>query len=304
MRLDETEGRDLVALATDADPAAREDACVELARRINRADLMIGILPMDATDAVVAGLAEAGRAGSARAWRELGVCYLGTDGDRLPPADWPPAQPYADGTDHPHGRALRCFHEAAVLGDRDGAVLFAKASRDASASAREAARELLRPHVRGDAAAGYQYGLLEQWLGNPGAAVEHHLRAAGQDDADAAFELYVLFSTGTGVERDFAEARRWLERAADLGQHRALYNMGAAHATGDGRPQDMALAVDFYERAARAGNARAATTLGVMYLTGGGVDEDPGRAEEWLDLADDLGHPVDEWLDQLGLERP
>ncbi|MGI5242662.1 tetratricopeptide repeat protein [Dactylosporangium sp. CA-139066] len=270
---------------------ADEDECVRLAQQINRGDLVLGLLPLETAEVVVAGLTEAGRGGSARAWRELGVCYLSVSGDRLPPHDGPQS-------------ALRCFEAAAALGDRDGAMLFAGAARDEPAPVRERALELLRPHARADAPAAYQVGLLEQWLDRPGAAVEHHLRAAGLGDSDAAFELYVLFSTGTGVERDDAEGRRWLQRAVDLGQPRALYNMGAAHATGNGAPQDMQLAVSYYERAADAGNARAAATLGVMYLTGGGVDEDPDRAAQWLDLADELGHPVDDWLAQLGLERP
>ena len=66
----------------------------------------------------------------------------------------------------------------------------------------------------------------------------------------------------------------------------------------------MARAVGHYERAAEAGNARAAATLGVMYLMGDDVGEDPARAAEWLDRAEDLGHPVDEWLAQLDLRRP
>lgn len=281
-----------------------EDEYVELARRINRADMMIGILPESAAGTVVEGLGAAGRAGSARAWRELGMCYLGPDGDRLPAAPWSDWLPFDDPAEHARGRALRCFAEAAALGDREGALLFAQCAREASAPAKEAARAWLRPHAREHPAAGYQYGLLEQWLGNPGAAVEHHLRAAEQGDADAAFELYVLFSTGAGVERDNAEAARWLHWAAELGQPRALYNLGAAHATGNGAVHDPRLAVIYYERAARAGNGRAAATLGVMYLMGSDVQGDEERAAEWLDRADDLGHPVDEWLAQLGLQRP
>jgi TPR repeat protein len=60
----------------------------------------------------------------------------------------------------------------------------------------------------------------------------------------------------------------------------------------------------YYARGGRAGTARPAATLGVMYLMGGDIDEDEERAAEWLDRADDLGHPVDEWLAQLGLLRP
>ncbi|GAA3292796.1 sel1 repeat family protein [Dactylosporangium vinaceum] len=278
-----------------------EDDYVELAHRINRGDLMLGILPLSAAGTVVAGLSAAG---TARAWRELGICYLGTSGDVLPPAPWSPDLPFADPADHPQDRALRSFAEAARLGDHEGAVLFARCARGASVAAREAARALLRPHARADGATAYQYGLLEQWLDRPGAAIEHHLWAAAQGDADAAFELYVLFATGTGVERDDAESARWLQRAADLGQDRALYNLGAAHATGNGAPLDPARAVAYYERAAKAGNARAAATLGVMYLTGEGVEADRQRAAHWLDEADDLDHPVDEWLAQLGLSRP
>ncbi|WP_432825147.1 tetratricopeptide repeat protein [Dactylosporangium sp. CA-092794] len=282
-----------------------EDSCIELAGRIARGDLMLGLLPLEAADEVAAGLSAAGRAGSARAWRELGLAYLAIDGDRLPPVGWAADLPFPDGVDDTGGRALRCFAEAARLGDRDGALMFAASTREASAAAQEAARELLRPHADADPAAGYAYGLLEQWLGRPGAAIEHHLRAAGQGDADAAFELYALFSTGEGVERDEAEGQRWLAVAAELGQDRALYNVGAAHATGaNGYPLDMTMAVDFYTRAARAGNSRAAATLGVMHLTGEGVAEDRDQAREWFETADDLGHPVDEWLAHLGLRRP
>ncbi|GAA2342951.1 hypothetical protein [Dactylosporangium salmoneum] len=112
MRLDEFEGDALMALTED--PALREDACVELAHRINRADMMIGILPVGAADIVVAGLSAAGRSGSARAWRELGVCFLGTDGDRLPPPQWPAGPRFTDGDGQPASRALRCFAEAAT----------------------------------------------------------------------------------------------------------------------------------------------------------------------------------------------
>ncbi|MFI5910353.1 tetratricopeptide repeat protein [Dactylosporangium sp. NPDC051541] len=278
-----------------------EDDYVDLAGRINRGDMAIGILPLSAAPEVVEGLS---RSGSARAWRELGRCYLGASGDVLPPAPWSPDLPFPDPADHPHDRALRCFAEAATLGDHEGALLFARCAREASVAAKEAALARLRPHARTDGATAYQFGLLEQWLDRPGSAVEHHLWAAARNDGDAAFELYVLFATGTGVERDDAEAARWLQRAADLGQDRALYNLGAAHATGNGAPLDPALAVRYYERAAEAGNARAAATAGVMYLMGEGVDEDRSRAAHWLDEAEDLGHPVDEWLAQLGLSRP
>jgi TPR repeat protein len=282
-----------------------ESDYIELAGRINRGDMMIGILPVEAGAQVAAGLSAAGRAGSARAWTELGHCYLGVGGHVLPPADWPTPSPDAPDAGTRLGRARRCFAEAAALGDRDGAVLFARTCADAPAELQRAAREQLRPHAGTDAEARYRLGLVEQWLGDPAAAVPHHLWAAGQGNADAAFELYVLYSTGAGVPRDDDIGRAWLVRAADLGQSRALYNVGAAHAGGtNGFPADLTVAAGYYRRAAEAGNGRAAAMLGYMHLVGEGIAEDPAAAARWFDTADDLGHPVDAWLDQLGLERP
>ncbi len=45
-------------------------------------------------------------------------------------------------------------------------------------------------------------------------------------------------------------------------------------------------------------------TLGYLYLTGGGVTGDEATAARWFDIADELDHPVDDWLDRLGLDRP
>ena len=281
-----------------------ESQYVELAGRINRGDLMIGILPLEAAGQVVAGLSAAGRAGSASAWTELGHCYLGVGGPVMGPADWPTPSPPTPDAGTQLGHARRCFAEAATLGDRDGALLFARTCADAPAELQRAAREHLRPHAATDPEARYRLGLVEQWLGDPAAAVPHHLWAADHGNADAAFELYVLYSTGTGVPRDDDAGRSWLVRAADLGQPRALYNVGAGHASGTGFPADLTVAADYYRRAAEAGNARAAATLGYMYLVGQGMPADPATAARWFDTAEDLGHPVDEWLDQLGLDRP
>jgi TPR repeat protein len=307
MEFDGADGRDLMALATghlaggEADLGLVEAACTALAGRIDRGDMVIGILPVGAAEVVVAGLSAAGRAGSAAAWTTLGRCYLGVSGTLLPP----PAGEDADGQVETHvDRARQCFAEAATLGDRDGALLFARACADGPVQAQRAAREHLRAHAATDAEARYRLGLVEQWLGDPAAAVEHHLWAAERGNADAAFELYVLYSTGDGVDRDDDTGRTWLVRAADLGQPRALYNVGAGHATGSGFPADLILAADYYRRAAEAGNPRAAAMLGYMYLVGEGVPADQGAATRWFDTAEDLGHPVDEWLDQLDLDRP
>ncbi|GGM40670.1 hypothetical protein GCM10007977_047590 [Dactylosporangium sucinum] len=61
--------------------------------------------------------------------------------------------------------------------------------------------------------------------------------------------------------------------------------------------------LDLVEEAAET-DRRAAATLGVMHLTGDGIAADPDAAARWLAAAEDLGFPVDDWLAQLGLQRP
>ena len=53
---------------------------------------------------------------------------------------------------------------------------------------------------------------------------------------------------------DAFEPRLWLDRAAEQGHPRALYNLGAALASGAKGEPDMKGAAVYYERAAKAGN--------------------------------------------------
>ncbi|WP_128001398.1 tetratricopeptide repeat protein [Piscinibacter defluvii] len=48
-------------------------------------------------------------------------------------------------------------------------------------------------------------------------AAQWYFEAARQGHADAQYSLGILFLTGSGVLRDEAEARRWIERAAAQG---------------------------------------------------------------------------------------
>lgn len=124
-------------------------------------------------------------------------------------------------------------------------------------------------------------------------ALAFHRAAAADGNPDAMFELYALYATGTGVERNEAEARRWCIRAAERGQARACYNLGALHATGSqGFPQDWAESVRWYERASDLGHAKASYNLGLMYLNGEGVDRDEDEARLFLRRAREQGHEV------------
>lgn len=298
------EARDVMSVGP-VDAALLEDLCGEIDRRIVRGDLMIGILPVEASGVMVQGYAAAALAGRTGAWVRLGEYYLNAE-VRTEPVAWRSAFAFSDSGDEPVGAALRCFAEAAMCGDRTGVLMFASASRHGSKEAQEFALSVLDP-LRADDAGGevtYRYALVQYALGDVAAAAVTHERAAAAGNADAMFELYVLHATGEGVPRSAGKAHDWLVRAADLGQPRALYNVAAGLATGQGFAKDEAAAAVYYERAANAGNVQAAATLGVMLLTGQGVGADPVVAALWLDRAEAAGFDVDDWLDRLGLQRP
>ncbi len=279
-----------------------ESLNLEIEQRILRGDVEIGILPIEAVGEMAAGFAVAALAGRAESWLALGRCYR--NGWIQQPITWPGRHDFPDA--ELIGAALRCFAEAAALGERTGAINFAAVSRYASPEARRAALAFLSGFLDEDpdGTATYWHGLVEYLLGEAADALATQERSAALGNADAMFELYILHAKGEGAPQDDEAARTWLLRAADLDHSRALYNVAAGHATGDGFPKDGTAAAGYYERAAKAGNERAAATLGVMYLTGDGVPDDPATAARWFDSAESEGFDVDGWLDQLGLSRP
>ena len=76
-----------------------------------------------------------------------------------------------------------------------------------------------------------------------------------------------------------------IQRAADQGDAEAQFNLGVMYATGDGVPQDYQEAVKWYRRAADQGYADAQYNLGVMYYNGEGVIQDKREAYIWFSIA-------------------
>jgi len=59
-----------------------------------------------------------------------------------------------------------------------------------------------------------------------------------QGDADAQYNLGVMYWDGQGVSQDYAQAVAWFRKAADQGLAGAQFNLGLAYAKGQGVPQD------------------------------------------------------------------
>jgi len=115
---------------------------------------------------------------------------------------------------------------------------------------------------------------------------------AEQGDAQAQFNLGLLYNKGQGVPQDYAEAAKWYLKAAEAKQRgvlraiaQAQCNLGILYYNGQGVPQDYAEAAKWYLKASERNNAQAQLTLGMMHADGQGVPQDYVLAHMWLGLA-------------------
>ena len=111
------------------------------------------------------------------------------------------------------------------------------------------------------------------------------LKLAKAGDAESQNFIGVMYSTGSHVEQNSAEAERWYRRAAKQGQPSANANLGHMYANGQGVDQDEAEAAEWYRRAAERGHNGASYSLGMMYADGRGVARDEEEAVKWIRIA-------------------
>lgn len=132
-----------------------------------------------------------------------------------------------------------------------------------------------------------QYELGEERLasGELGRGVALIQSAADGGLAPAQYRLGQLYETGTGLNRNLVEARRWTERAANAGHREAMHDLGVKFANGRGAPQSYDNAVRWFEAAARLGATDSQYNLGVLYEQGLGVSADPVEAYAWYSIA-------------------
>jgi len=89
---------------------------------------------------------------------------------------------------------------------------------------------------------------------------------------------------------DYATALREWRPLAEQGDANAQYNLGVMYDFGKGIPQDFAAARQWYEKAAAQGHAGAQNSLGGLYEFGHGVKRDDVRAYMWYNIAS--AHPT------------
>lgn len=87
-------------------------------------------------------------------------------------------------------------------------------------------------------------------------------RNAEQGDAEAQYNLGMLYYEGHGVTQDYTTARQWWEEAAAQGNVWAQYRLGVLYKKGRGVPQNDATAREWFEKSAAQGvNSSVKETL-------------------------------------------
>ena len=135
--------------------------------------------------------------------------------------------------------------------------------------------------------AGLDKGVAAYDRGDYAAALREWRPLAKQGNANAQYNLGIMYNNGRGVPQDFAEAVKWYRKAAEQGMAEAQVNLGVMYMyyNGHGVPQDLAEAVKWNRKAAEQGDAGAQYNLGVMYDNGQGVPQDYAQAHMWFNFA-------------------
>jgi TPR repeat protein len=112
--------------------------------------------------------------------------------------------------------------------------------------------------------------------------------AAGRGLDWAMYNYATALALGEGLTEDKAAALGWFEKAAAMGNAKAINHVGSFHEDGWVVPQDLARAAECYAKAAEGGDFRGAFNHARMLLSDGRVD----AAREWLGKAVATGTPA------------
>jgi TPR repeat protein len=125
-----------------------------------------------------------------------------------------------------------------------------------------------RQQIEAEAAGAYQAGDEAYQRQDYAEALRWFRKAADQGNADAQFNIGMMYENGEGVTQDYAEALRWYQKAADQENADAQNHIGLIYVNGWGVAQDYAEAGRWFRKAADQGNATAQYNLGLLYAGG------------------------------------
>ncbi len=216
-----------------------------------------------------------------------------------------------------HAEATKCFRKAAQHGHREAQFRLALTyggkqggpDQDPGANWNEAAKWYRKAAGQGYPPAQTMLGLLYEY----GAGVRKNLdkaiaafeEAAQGGHPEGASHLARLAVSGKLLDPDEGATQptkvqitKWVQRAAELGDRDAQYNLGVFYERGIGMSRDYFKAVAWYERAAsqEGGHRRAQFNLARLYASGKGIPPESSNttnlaeAAQWLHQAAQEGH--------------
>ena len=141
-------------------------------------------------------------------------------------------------------------------------------------------------------AADYNKGVIAAQSGDWATALKEWKPLAEEGNANAQFNLGLMYERGYGVPQDYKESVYWYRLAVEQGYEVAQYNLGLMYEKGKGVPQDDKEAVRLYRLAAEQGYADAQGNLGVMYAFGNGIIKDYVYAHMWGNIASMNGNEL------------
>ena len=190
-----------------------------------------------------------------------------------------------------YAQAFELLTQAAKLGSREAKVVMASlriggrgVPQDVAAgiaALREAARE-------GDVRAMYFLGLTLKTMpkhGRQGEFVSWLQRAAELGDGDACWQLAEAYLHGQQVAESPEQAHTWLIKGSALHHPDCLANLGVQYFAGLGAGKDANQAYACFQEGAELGNADAQASLAVCFADGIGTVIDLVAARRWAELA-------------------
>lgn len=136
----------------------------------------------------------------------------------------------------------------------------------------------------------YWYKVLQTASQRPPAAATAIRTPAEEGNADAQYNLGVIYERGQGIPQNYTQAVYWYQKAAEQGHEAAENNLAGMYLDGRGLPQDYTQAVNWYRKAADQGLATAQENLGDLYFLGKGVTQDYSKAVYWYLKAAEQGY--------------
>ncbi|MGH0214424.1 hypothetical protein NKY66_10970 [Sinorhizobium meliloti] len=122
---------------------------------------------------------------------------------------------------------------------------------------------------------------------DPERAMALFMKAAELGNVDSLSAIASMHLDGDGVPRDFPEAIRWYQSAAEKGDVKAYTQLGLAYESLS--PPDHQAALEWYKKAAAKGDIAAVRNIALMYRNGIGVRQDAKAAISWYERAAEHG---------------